>query len=198
MIRLSPHTLARGLAIAGSSWFLAACSSDLSPTAPTVTSAEAMQLQQESENASTIGELTSVSTLSRTTRLQQSVSASALLGPKGGTLSIPSLGVSLEVPAGALSSTVRLTMTALPGDAIAYDLAPQGLSFAVPLRLQQRLSDTDWTPAATLEGANFNSISQVNPQGSEARVSAKLRAWLTGSSVSIYFKKASGYLVSMS
>lgn len=157
-----------------------------------------MQLQDGSESASLTTELTTVSTLSRVNRLEGSVSASAVLGPRGGTLSIPSLGVALDVPSGALTSAIRLTLTALPGDAVAYDLAPHGLSFRVPLRLQQRLAATNWEPTATLEGAKFNSVSQVDSQGRSARVSATLRACLTGSSVSIYFKKSSGYLVSMS
>ena len=72
-----------------------------------------------------------------------SASVSAVIGPSGGTLTMPD-GSSLEVPPGALPSPTTLTMTAttlpstIAGSTVgpkvigqAYEFSPQGLLFAV-------------------------------------------------------------------
>jgi hypothetical protein len=75
-------------------------------------------------------------------------SASAAIGPAGGTLSLVTgtEGVTLEldVPAGALAETTQLSVTELKGPtptgytdySPVYKLAPTGVTFAVPARLR--------------------------------------------------------------
>jgi hypothetical protein len=47
------------------------------------------------------------------------------------------------VPALALPSKQLITITALPGSDVAYEFAPHGLKFPVPLIATQTLSSTD-------------------------------------------------------
>ena len=88
-------------------------------------------------------EPTTVTSLQRTTSLATSVSASAYLGPLGGTISVPGTGLTVVVPPLALSSKQIITITALAGKDVAYEFEPHGLKFPVPLIATQRLSSTD-------------------------------------------------------
>ena len=56
---------------------------------------------------------------------------SMVIGPSGGALSVS--GISLEVPAGALSQTVLMTMTRLSDGSV--ELGPHGLQFMTPVSL---------------------------------------------------------------
>lgn len=86
---------------------------------------------------------TTVTPLKRTTTLATSVSASAYIGPLGGVITVPGTGLTVVVPALALSSKQLITVTALPGNDIAYEFAPHGLKFPVPLIATQSLSGTE-------------------------------------------------------
>ena len=86
---------------------------------------------------------TTVTPLKRTTTLATSVSASAYIGPLGGVITVPGTGLTVVVPALALSSKQLITVTALPGNDVAYEFAPHGLKFPVPLIATQSLSSTE-------------------------------------------------------
>jgi hypothetical protein len=81
-------------------------------------------------------------------------SASALIGPAGGTLSLA--GAVLEVPPGALAAQTELTITATYREAPSafasyspvYELSPAGLAFERPVSL--RIPYRSDSPAATL------------------------------------------------
>jgi hypothetical protein len=75
-------------------------------------------------------------------RLATAVSVTKTVGAAGGVLAIPNSSVILNIPAGALTLPVSITMTALPGDVVAYEFAPHGLVFLKPATLIQRLSET--------------------------------------------------------
>lgn len=71
-----------------------------------------------------------------------------VIGTAGGTLSTPDGAVRLDIPAGALADnqTVSLqpiTRTAPSGTGQAYRLSPEGLTFAVPVRLTFTYTDND-------------------------------------------------------
>jgi hypothetical protein len=85
---------------------------------------------------------TNVRPLHRVARLGAPVSVTQTIGSAGGTLSIPLAGVTVTVPMGALSAPVSIRMTALAGDAVAYEFAPHGLVFAKPLVIKQQLGGT--------------------------------------------------------
>jgi hypothetical protein len=63
----------------------------------------------------------------------QSYTASQLIGPAGGVLTVGPH--SLSVPQGALSSTVLISATAPAGNYVAVRFQPEGLQFATPSRL---------------------------------------------------------------
>ena len=111
------------------------CSND-SPTSP---SSEAAR---EPASRSLLGNPVTVVPLQRTSPLNANVQTSATIGILGGTLSIPQAGFQLVIPPLALTSPVTITATALAGSAVAYELAPHGLTFIVPALATQNLGGT--------------------------------------------------------
>ena len=71
------------------------------------------------------------------------VSTSQVIGVEGGEIVIPTAGVSLVVPALALSADTQITVTALAGDAVAFEFAPHGLQFLVPAAIRVRVEGTE-------------------------------------------------------
>lgn len=98
--------------------------------------------------------LTQVGNVKRTTPLAAPVTVQQTIGVAGGTLTIPSAGVTVVVPAGALAAPTLITMTARAGSNVAYDFAPHGITFAKPLVFTQALAGTD----ASLLSAPFLSL----------------------------------------
>ena len=117
---------------------LASCSTNESPVAPGPSAAAADHLL-----SGVLSSPITVTPLERTEALASPVSASAYIGPLGGTITVPGTGLSVVVPALALSSRQLITVTALAGRDVAYEFAPHGLKFAVPLVATQNLSATD-------------------------------------------------------
>ncbi|MEO7454878.1 MAG: hypothetical protein ABIY52_01355 [Gemmatimonadaceae bacterium] len=99
-----------------------------------------------------------VVTLKRLEPLAQSYSVSAVIGPRGGSLTIPEAGGTVVFPAGALATPTTITMTTRRGRDIAYDFAPH-LQFPVPVLVQQDLhgtfAETHPSMLARLGGAYF-------------------------------------------
>ena len=84
--------------------------------------------------------------LLRTTPLASNVSVTRTIGILGGVLSIPSAGVTVVVPALAMTSSRTLTMTAMAGSNLAYEFQPSGLHFNLPLVMTQNLTNTQAAP----------------------------------------------------
>ncbi len=68
--------------------------------------------------------------------------ASAVVGASGGTLSLPQADFSITFPAGAVTRDVRITIVAVPGASLAYDMFPHGLQFNKAVVVTQNLSNT--------------------------------------------------------
>lgn len=111
--------------------------------------------------------LTSVVGLKRSTPLAADITVTQTIGSSGGTLSIPAAGVTVVVPAGAVSSNVQFTMTARAGSLVAYDFAPHGITFAKPLVFTQSLNGTSATilNAPLLELGYYADPSQLTAVG---------------------------------
>lgn len=90
-----------------------------------------------------LGTPTTVTALNRTSPLASDITTSKKIGVLGGTLAIPSAGITVVVPPLALLSTTTISVTARAGSAVAYDFAPHGIKFAVPLVVTQSLAKTD-------------------------------------------------------
>jgi len=72
--------------------------------------------------------------------LEQSVSA--VIGPDGGTLSLPGSDFTMIIPSGALDSDMTITVVAESGAYVSYQMLPHGLKFIKPVTLVQDLRNT--------------------------------------------------------
>lgn len=191
------NTLSRGMILAATGWLLAACSAaDVSPTGPSVATA-AIQPALALKSATGAEALTPVKMLGRMIPLAQPATATARIGPDGGTLTLSSVGLKLVVPRGAVDSVTTFKVTALPGNAIAYEFAPHGVTFKVPLQLQQSLGRSTWLPGLPLRGGYFKSAGQVNTLLRQAHVDEILPATQSGADAVLQIKHFSGYLIAM-
>jgi hypothetical protein len=125
----------------------AACVSTDIPTAPSgpagaSTGTDATAASADLTNLLGLGNPIEVTPLQRTTPLASSISTSATVGPLGGTLSLPGAGLLVVVPPLALSSRQTITVTAVAGSNVAYEFAPHGLKFNLPLVVTQNLGVT--------------------------------------------------------
>jgi hypothetical protein len=115
------------------------CGSHDSPVAP-----ESTLAPTAAASASLLGlSSTTVTALQRTKPLAKPISASAYIGALGGKLAIPDAGIIVVVPPLALTSTKLVTVTALAGSNVAYEFAPHGTTFLVPLVVTQDLRNTE-------------------------------------------------------
>jgi hypothetical protein len=73
-------------------------------------------------------------------RAEQSVSA--VIGPDGGTLSLPESDFYMDIPSGALASPTTITIVAKGGRHVAYEMLPHGLRFLKPVTAVQGLQNT--------------------------------------------------------
>ena len=87
---------------------------------------------------SLLGLLLPVRGVTRAVPLKNDITVKAVIGSKGGTLTIPDAGLTLVVPAGAVKSNTTFTATAIAGRLVAYEFEPHGTTFAVPLAVPRR------------------------------------------------------------
>jgi hypothetical protein len=143
--------------------------------------------------------------LRRNFNLPTDVSASAVIGPQGGEIDLWAAGAKIVFPAGALSSPTRITMTAKAGWSVAYEFSPHGITFDMPVTVQQ---DLNWTSYQSGDGGKVqagyyqDSLSKalVGPGLSIARVTELRRVDLdrplNPCIATFYIYHFSGYLMS--
>ncbi len=73
-------------------------------------------------------------------RVEQSVSA--IIGPDGGTLSVPGSDFSMNIPSGALAAPTTITIIAEGGPHVSHEMLPHGLRFLKPVTAVQGLENT--------------------------------------------------------
>lgn len=189
--RLS-HTRIAGLAFSVVAAGIAtACSVDR-------VSAPAATVPAQAITATVAGTLQSVTGLMWNTPIAQPISRSVTVTPRGGTLSIPETGLFVTIPANAVTETITITATALPGKLVAYDFQPHGTRFAATIKFKQDLTNTTWYGAANrgpVQGAYFANTSQVNTMTGSADVDEKIPAGITGTAVNFWISHFSGYMV---
>jgi hypothetical protein len=137
MTRMVRLTAALG-SLAAFTW---ACQGTEGTTSPQ-TSRLATSEARMSSASSRPGGPDTVLVLKRNAPIPSDLSASADIGPAGGEIKVDAAGGKLTIPAGALSQTVHITMTAKAGWDVAYEFEPHGLVFAVPAKVQQDLRVT--------------------------------------------------------
>ena len=154
-----------------------------------------------SANYTILGSPTVVQVVQRNTPLPAPLSTSAVIGPLGGQLSIPAAGLKVVVPALALTSPTRITVTAVAGSQVAYEFEPHGIRFLVPLVVSQNLVGTNANTASLLSkglvAGYFRSLSDLDPLAGTGLVTE-----LLGVAINLNTKTAtfpvfhfSGYLV---
>lgn len=93
--------------------------------------------------------------LQRAQALSSNITQSKWIGYGGGQVSIPAAGITLTVPAGAVSVPTLITVTALAGRGVAYEFGPHGTTFNKPLTIRQDLSVTN-VDSRMLQYLKFN------------------------------------------
>jgi hypothetical protein len=83
-------------------------------------------------------------------RVEQRVSA--VIGPDGGTLSLPGSDFTLNIPSGALAAPTTITVVAKAGAHVAYDMLPHGLRFLKAATAVQGLQNTATYGTAAANG----------------------------------------------
>jgi hypothetical protein len=86
------------------------------------------------------GQLLSVHTVNWPGNHSSQYSVSGLItAAGGGTLTIPEAGFTISFPAGALNQDIQITIIALSGASVAYDMFPHGLRFNKPVIATQAI-----------------------------------------------------------
>src|SRR5262245_45105541 len=124
------------LAVAIAAVFASACGSD-NPTGPAARRTPSL----EPSNGLLASPVT-VNTLQRKVPLASDIVVSKSIGVLGGTISIPAAGLTVVVPALAVSKTTTFTVRALAGGTVAYEFAPEGAKFLLPLVVTQDFTNT--------------------------------------------------------
>jgi hypothetical protein len=141
---LSMFTPIRGLILTVSALTGLACGDYSRSTSPAVYKAEL--LQPTLRTHSSFAMLTSGTKARAVTwgpahsRVEQT--ASAVIGPDGGTLSLPGSDFTMNIPSGALSARTTITVVAKGGSHVAYEMLPHGLRFLKPVTAAQGLQNT--------------------------------------------------------
>ncbi len=101
--------------------------------------------------------------LRRVVPIADGASWSFVATPKGTVNRNPTAGLTIIVPAGAVTTNTNITVTAVGGDLIAYRFEPHGVHFRVPLVFVQDLRGTMNTKSA-ITGAYFpGDTPQIDP-----------------------------------
>jgi hypothetical protein len=203
MKRLVPRTLAPIFAVV---LLLAGCRDAIAP-APVVPSNHGQPEALLGLNIPIIDNLLgtgdTVIVLQRAIPLGSNISATKIIGSGGGTLSLPTAGLTVTVPAGAVSAPTVFTVTALAGRPIAYEFGPHGARFAKPLTLSQDLRVTGLNEYLIshmhFKGGYFRSSSNLINNLLRAIVSELLPATADADNMVVRFDVShfSGYLVAV-
>lgn len=131
-------SLARSTATLAVALVIAGCAMSEGPASPARAPVAA---PAGSSSATLLSSPITVTPLERTTALASPITVSKTIGILGGTISVPGAGLTVVVPALAVTSNTQFSVTALAGTAVAYDFAPHR-TFGVPLVLTQDLHNT--------------------------------------------------------
>ena len=140
--------------------------------------------------------------LQRREPLPAPVTVRKSIGYWGGTITVPSTGLTVRVPVGAVSSTTEFTVTAPAGRAIAYEFGPHGKQFSKPLTFEQDLrvsTLTEWQlQHVKLQGGYFDDGGLLTDL-LRAVVQELLPALVSTSDMKVRFdiEHFSGYLVAV-
>lgn len=108
------------------------------------------------------------------------LTATAIIGPAGGQISIPGSDFTLTFSQGALATETSITVISLAGDYVVYDMYPHGITFAQPVYAAQGLKNTKVYQTKTaylLFGAYLAGTTTIDATGS-ATASETTLSWI--------------------
>ena len=155
----------------------------------------------------TVGKLLNivVSLVTRPSTLQNDIVWSFYAGPGGTVSANNTAGLSITVPPGALSQTVRITVTVKAGNVYNYQFQPEGLQFAVPVTVTQNISNNSLLgsllggltgTSTNVRGAYYSaSTLQYDPSTGQATVNELEPTVSIPGYVSFQIKHFSGYVL---
>ena len=127
------------LALLASTVFAAACGDTDAPMG-----ADTTDLKPELQAFFSTAPAPGMSVLNRTVTLGQDYSDSGEFeDDESGWLRVPEAGIEVYIPEGALADEEDITLTALAGDAVAFEFAPHGLTFLKPIKVRVNVTDTE-------------------------------------------------------
>jgi hypothetical protein len=143
---------------------------------------------------------TAINVVTRNVPLETAQTASAVIGAFGGRISLPDAGLTVVVPPLAVMTPTAITVTAVAGREVAYELEPHGTQFLVPLRMTQSLSGTSASGGGlvtTLSAGYFQDISDLDQVNGTALISELLGTSISlwSNTVSFSVSHFSGYLI---
>jgi hypothetical protein len=142
-----------------------------------------------------------VNVVTRDAPLDTAQSASALIGIWGGRISLPGAGLTVVVPAFAVTSPTQITVTAVAGSEVAYEFEPHGTRFLVPLLVTQDLhgtsADSSGILPSVLYAGYFRNLAALDQLDATAVISELLGTSISGWQGSATFAvwHFSGYLL---
>jgi len=119
---------------------IAACTVADAPTSP---GQRAVRAPTSANNSLLLSAPITITPLTRTTSLATPITVSKTIGVLGGTIAISQTGVTIAIPALALTSPTTISVTAMAGTNVAYEFAPHGLKFLAPVVMTQDLTKTN-------------------------------------------------------
>ena len=143
------------------------------------------------------------SALTRDVPLAEDVVLRQVVDARGGTLELRALGLRVEVPAGAVLAPMTIQITAVAGEMIAYDFAPEGAVFTRPILVSQSVRGTSWerlkkSQRQDVAAGYFTDRSMLDHASGTARIAEVLAttpAW-SGNEIQFPVHHFSGYMYS--
>src|SRR6202171_2397738 len=137
---MSSHRAFQRLALAAIALVAVACGDLSRSTSPTLSQAKLVAVRSSFSIVASGAKARAVRWGPAHSRIEQT--ASAVIGPDGGTLSLPGSDFTMHIPSGALSAPTTITVVAKGGPHIAYEMLPHGLQFLKPATAIQGLQNT--------------------------------------------------------
>ena len=137
---MSSHRAFYRLAVAASAIVLFACGDYTRSTSPALSQAKLAAVRSSFSIVESGAKARAVRWGPAHSRSEQS--ASAVIGPDGGTLSLPGSDFTMNIPSGALSAPTTITVVSKSGSHVEYEMLPHGLRFLKPVTAIQGLQNT--------------------------------------------------------
>jgi hypothetical protein len=137
---MSSHRVFHRLALAASTIVLFSCGDFSRSTSPALSQAKLVAVRSSFSLVESGAKARAVKWGPAHSRVEQS--ASAVIGPDGGTLSLPGSDFTMNIPSGALSAPTTITVVSKSGSHVAYEMLPHGLQFLRPVTAVQGLQNT--------------------------------------------------------